>query len=207
MDVVLKYFPSLTAEQQNQFGSLLELYSHWNEKVNVVSRKDIENLYINHVLHSLAIAKVLAFKPYTKILDIGTGGGFPGIPLAIMFPHAHFHLVDSIGKKITVVKEVANALQLKNVLIDQKRVEELNDKYHFLTSRGVTTLKQLLHWNKKNILKESFNDIPNGLLCLKGGDSLIEEIGEIHHHVKTWLISDFFTEEFFVTKKVVYVKI
>ncbi len=185
---------------------LMDLYKEWNEKINVVSRKDIENLYTNHVLHSLAIAKIVEFNPEARILDVGTGGGFPGVPLAIMFPETQFHLVDSIGKKIKVVNEVVFALKLKNVVAEQLRVEELDAKYDFVVSRGVTSLKEILKWNQKNIANASMHKMPNGLICLKGGDSLIEEIGEIQQHAKTWLISEFFEEEFFKEKKVVYVK-
>lgn len=206
MDLIKKYFPSLSQEQLSMFEKLQPLYQEWNDKINVVSRKDIENLMVNHVLHSLAIAKVVWFKPGTNILDLGTGGGFPGIPLAILFPEVNFHLVDSIGKKIKVVNEVKEALQLQNVKAEQQRVEMLQDKYDFVVTRGVTTLAELLKWNKKNIAKTSNHEITNGLLALKGGASLIEEIGQLHTHVKTWLISDFFKEDFFKEKKVVYVK-
>ncbi|MFN0047698.1 MAG: 16S rRNA (guanine(527)-N(7))-methyltransferase RsmG [Cytophagales bacterium] len=207
MELIAKYFPNISQTQKNQFGQLLDLYTEWNEKINVVSRKDIENLYINHVLHSLSIVKIIQFEPQATILDVGTGGGFPGIPLAIMFPDTHFHLVDSIGKKIKVVNEVAYAIKLKNVLAEQMRVEELDSKYDFVVSRGVTSLKEIIGWNLKNIKKQSLHGMPNGLICLKGGDRLIEEIGEIHLPVKSWLLSDFFVEEFFIEKKVVYVKL
>lgn len=206
MEIIKKYFPSISQEQITRFEKLQPLYEEWNEKINVVSRKDIENLMVNHVLHSLAIAKVIWFKAGTKILDVGTGGGFPGIPLAVLFPEVNFHLVDSIGKKIKVVNEVKDELGLQNVLAEQQRVEMLQDKYDFVITRGVTNLAELLKWNKKNISKTSFNEFPNGLLALKGGASLIEEIGQINTHVKTWLISDFFKEDFFKEKKVVYVK-
>lgn len=206
MDILKKYFPALSPEQYSRFARLDGLYREWNEKINVVSRKDIDNLYINHVLHSMAIAKVISFAPGTKVLDVGTGGGFPGIPLAILFPEVQFHLVDSIAKKILVVKEVAAALGLQNVLVEQQRVEQLSGSYDFVVSRGVTSLKELYGWNRKNFSKISKNEMANGIICLKGGDMLIEEIGEVKNHVKTWLISDMFSEEFFLTKKVVYMK-
>lgn len=208
MHNILPYFPNLTTTQISQFEALGELYKDWNEKINIISRKDIDNLYINHIQHSLAIAKVIAFKPNTHILDVGTGGGFPGIPLAILFPEVQFHLVDSIAKKIKVVNEVATAIKLKNVKAEQKRAEELDTVYDFVVSRGVTSLKELHGWTKKRISKVSFNSLKNGLIVLKGGDSLIEEITEIgKNHVKTWLISDFYKEDFFETKKVVYLKV
>jgi 16S rRNA (guanine527-N7)-methyltransferase len=208
IDHVLKYFPHLSKDQISQFEALGVLYQEWNDKINVISRKDIENLYVNHILHSLAIAKIISFKPGSHILDVGTGGGFPGIPLAILFPEVRFHLVDSIAKKIKVVTEVSSAIRLQNIRAEQQRVEELDAKYDFVVSRGVTTLKQLYGWTRKSFLKTSSHEIPNGILALKGGDSLIDEITEMGtHHVKTWLISDFFTEEFFLTKKVVYLKV
>jgi len=207
MELIAKYFPNLSAEQRKQLAQLMDLYSEWNEKINVVSRKDIENLYINHVLHSMGISKIIQFKPQANILDVGTGGGFPGIPLAILFPQTQFHLVDSIGKKIKVVNEVAHGIKLKNVVAEQLRVEELDTKYDFVVSRGVTSLKEIIGWNLKNIKKQSQHEMENGLICLKGGDRLIEEIGEINLPVKSWLLSDFFQEEFFAEKKVVYVKL
>jgi 16S rRNA (guanine527-N7)-methyltransferase len=205
--IILKYFPNLSETQIKQFDALGSIYEEWNDKINVVSRKDIENLYINHILHSLAIAKIVSFSNGSKILDVGTGGGFPGIPLAILFPSVNFHLVDSIAKKIRVVQEVVLATGLKNVVAEQKRVEELSDSYDFVVTRGVTTLKELYKWNRKNISKTSNNSLPNGILALKGGDSLIDEITEMkNNHVKTWLIHDFFKEDFFETKKVVFLK-
>jgi 16S rRNA (guanine527-N7)-methyltransferase len=206
VELISKYFSDLTPLQIKQFSQLDELYREWNEKINVVSRKDIDNLYIHHVLHSLSIAKVIQFQPQTLILDVGTGGGFPTIPLAILFPEVRFHAVDSIAKKITVANAVTEAIALKNVVTQQERVENLDAKYDFVISRGVTSLKELYGWTSKKILKVNKNDFSNGIICLKGGDSLIEEIGEVNNHVKTWLISDFFQEEFFQTKKVVYLK-
>ncbi len=207
MEVLLKYFPSLTQEQVHQFSLLQSLYSEWNAKINVISRKDIENLYVNHVLHSLAIAKVISFKGGTKVLDVGTGGGFPGIPLAILFPEVHFHLIDSIGKKITVVTEVAKALQLKNVEATKSRAEEIrNRKYDFVVSRAVTTLKELHFWTKHLVKRDGFNDLPNGMLFLKGGD-LKEEIKELNLPFQEVELSSFFKEEFFETKKVIYLPV
>lgn len=207
MNSILPYFPDLTTTQISQFEALGALYKDWNEKINIISRKDIDNLYTNHIQHSLAIAKVIEFKPNTHILDVGTGGGFPGIPLAILFPEVQFHLVDSIAKKIKVVSEVATAIKLQNVKAEQQRVEELDSVYDFVVSRGVTSLKELNGWTKKRISKVSFNSLKNGIIALKGGDSLINETTEIGKNlVKTWLISGFFQEEFFETKKVVYLK-
>lgn len=207
LQIITNYFPDLTETQKKQFAALGDLYNDWNEKINVISRKDIENLYVNHILHALAISKVQPFKSGSHILDVGTGGGFPGIPLAILFPEVRFHLVDSIAKKITVVKEVAAGIDLKNIVAEQERVENLDAKYDFVVTRGVTTLQNLYNWTKKSFKKESVHELSNGILALKGGDSLIEEITEMSkHHVKTWLISEFFKEEFFETKKVVYLK-
>lgn len=207
IQIISKYFPLLSDTQKKQFSALGELYNEWNEKINVISRKDIENLYINHVLHALAISKVQPFNIGSHILDVGTGGGFPGVPLAILFPEVRFHLVDSIAKKITVVNEVSAAIGLKNVVAEQERVENLDAKYDFIVTRGVTTLQNLYNWTHKSVKKESKHELSNGILALKGGDSLIEEITEMSkHHVKTWLISEFFNEDFFETKKVVYLK-
>ena len=168
--LIASYFPGLTAKQLQQLEQLEEVYQDWNAKINVISRKDMEHFYVHHVLHSLGIAKVIQFQPGTKVLDIGTGGGFPGIPLAILFPDTHFHLVDSIGKKITVVKEVAKALKLTNVETQQARAESLVRKYDFVVSRAVTRMIQFYPWVKGKIKKEDINDYPNGILYLKGGD-------------------------------------
>lgn len=203
MDIILKYFPDLSEEQKSKFAQLQSLYALWNEKINVISRKDIENIYERHVLHSLAIAKVIQFKPNTEILDVGTGGGFPGIPLAIMFPETNFHLVDSIGKKIKVVSEVASALDLKNVQADQARVETLNRKYDFIISRAVTSFPEFYQWIKNKVSKIQYHSIDNGILYLKGGD-LTEELKSFGNKPKIYPLSDFFEEEFFETKKVVY---
>ena len=204
MEQVLGYFPDLTEEQKSRFAALGELYREWNDKINVVSRKDIEQLYERHVLHSLAIAKVIQFRAGTEILDVGTGGGFPGIPLAIMFPDSEFHLVDSIGKKITVVKEVAAALGLSNVKAEQIRAEQINYQYEFIVSRAVTRTKPLIDWIRGKISKNNFHDMNNGLLLLKGGD-LKEELMEARRRYKVYELSSMFREEFFETKKVVYI--
>ncbi|HWV33227.1 MAG TPA: 16S rRNA (guanine(527)-N(7))-methyltransferase RsmG [Dyadobacter sp.] len=204
MELIDKYFPNLTADQRDKFGQMGELYEYWNARVNVISRQDIDTLYERHVLHSLGIAKVQEFRPGTAILDVGTGGGFPGVPLAIMFPEAQFHLVDSIGKKIRVVQEVVNALKLDNVRAEQVRAEKLDDSYEFVVSRAVTRMAPFVGWVKKNISRNSFHDRRNGILYLKGGD-LTEELSEIKEKPQVYALSDFFGEEFFETKKVVYV--
>lgn len=204
MDIILKYFPDLTEEQKEKFARLKPLYEEWNEKINVISRKDMEHFYEKHVLHSLAIAKVMVFQPGTKVLDIGTGGGFPGIPLAIMFPDTHFHLVDSIGKKITVVKDVAKKLKLSNVEAQQTRAEELVRKYDFIISRAVTRFANFYPWVKGKFRREDFNEFPNGIFLLKGGE-VDEEMEEIQVSYVTYHLDDYFKEEFFNTKKVVFV--
>lgn len=204
--IIPHYFPGLSEQQREQFDQLHILYTEWNEKINVISRKDIENLYVNHVLHSLGIAKVISFKSGTDILDVGTGGGFPGIPLAILFPEVNFHLVDSIGKKITVVRGVADAIGLKNVKAEQIRAEQLKTEYDFVVSRAVTRLKEFYGWIHKRIKKKSQHELKNGILYLKGGD-LEEELAEIKRPYHLYNLSDFFTEEFFLTKKVVHVPV
>jgi 16S rRNA (guanine527-N7)-methyltransferase len=203
-DIIFQYFPDLTEKQKGQYRRLFDLYRDWNEKINVVSRKDIDNLYTNHVLHSLGIAKVITFKPGAAVLDVGTGGGFPGIPLAIMFPETNFHLVDSIGKKITVVNAVADALALRNVKGEQIRAEQIKDQYDFIISRAVTRLKEFYGWINKKTNKQSVHSLSNGILYLKGGD-LAEELAELKKPYQTFDLSDYFKEEFFETKKVVYV--
>ena len=199
------YFPHLTAQQQAQFAALDGLYREWNARINVISRQDIDALYEKHVLHSLGIGKVIQFKPGTEILDVGTGGGFPGIPLAILFPLVKFHLVDSIGKKITVVNGVAQALGLTNVRAEQVRAEQLSHTYDFVVSRAVTRLKPFMGWMRYKITKRGNNDLPNGVLYLKGGD-LTEELAEITDKRKIYALSDYFSEEFFETKKLVYLR-
>lgn len=201
--LIQSYFPNLSEKQIEQFERLQSLYEDWNAKINVISRKDMDQFYIHHVLHSLGIAKVMGFQPGTKVLDIGTGGGFPGIPLAILFPDTHFHLVDSIGKKIAVVKEVARALKLSNVEAQQARAETLVRKYDFVISRAVTRMINFYPWVKGKIKKEDFNEFPNGILYLKGGD-IDEEMEELDKSYVTYHLSDYFKEEFFETKKVVY---
>lgn len=199
-----KYFPKLTEEQHYHFHQLYVLYKFWNANINVISRKDIDHLYLRHILHSLSIAKVIQFKPHTKIMDVGTGGGLPGIPLAIFFPQVHFHLVDSIGKKIKVVKEVADALKLKNISFEQQRAELVKEKFDFVVSRAVAPLKTLHDWTEHLILPKSFNDLRNGMICLKGG-KLEKEIAELGKPVQLFPISSFFEEEFFKEKFVLYV--
>lgn len=202
-DIILKYFPNLTAHQIQQFEQLYDLYVFWNAQINVVSRKDIDLLYERHILHSLGIAKVMQFKQHTKVLDVGTGGGFPGIPLAILFPQAHFHLVDSIGKKIKVVNEVSAAIGLTNLFAEHERAEKVNDKFHFIVSRAVTEFPVFYSWVSKKILKDNFNTLSNGILYLKGGD-LKEEFGNHFQKAKFYNLNSYFTEEFFETKKVVH---
>lgn len=206
MEQILKYFPNITEEQRTQFAALYDLYTDWNSKINVISRKDIQNLYEHHVLHSLGIAEVLNFKPGSKIMDLGTGGGFPGIPLAILFPECQFHLVDSIGKKVRVASEVAQAIGLKNVTFRHCRAEEEKQKFDFVVSRAVMPLADLLKIIRKNIMKENKNALPNGLICLKGGE-LEKEKDAVKGIVETTNLSDYFSEEYFETKKVVYVPI
>jgi len=206
VEIVQKYFPDITPQQKEHFAALQGLYSEWNEKINVISRKDIEQLYERHVVHSLAIYKFLPFQPGSKILDIGTGGGFPGIPLAIMMPDVQFHLTDSIGKKIKVVQEVADALGLKNVKAEHIRSEQVKSKYDFVVSRAVAELKMLLAWSNGKILKDNKNALPNGLICLKGGD-LKDELKEVKLQKEIYSLTDYFTEEFFETKKLVYVSL
>ncbi len=206
MDVILKYFNNLTPRQIQQFGMLEQLYNDWNSKINVVSRKDIDELYTRHVLHSLAIARVSNFKPGTKILDVGCGGGFPGIPLAIMFPDVQFTLVDSIGKKIKVVNEVANALGLTNVEGLQQRAEKLDQRFDFIVSRAVTAFPKFVALTRKLIDRKQKNELKNGIIYLKGGD-FSDEIAMFNDRITLFNISDFFEEDFFETKKVVYMPI
>jgi 16S rRNA (guanine527-N7)-methyltransferase len=209
MTEILKYFPNLTEEQQKQFAELLPLYKEWNEKINVISRKDIDNLYLHHVLHSLAIAKVVNFKDGTHILDLGTGGGFPGIPLAILYPSVSFLLVDSTAKKIRVVQEVVTALGLKNVEAQHIRVEDIKKgvQFDFVVTRAVTLLDQLFRWSRRLIKNKHLNALPNGILALKGGN-IREEVKTLGkgQYVEVTPISKFFKEEYFEEKIVAYVQ-
>ena len=201
VDLILKYFPNLSEYQVEQFQKLEPLYLEWNEKINVISRKDTDFLYEKHILHSLGIAKVMQFTPNTKVLDVGTGGGFPGIPLAIMFPEVEFTLIDSIGKKIKVVQGISDGVGLKNVKAIQGRAEKLKEKYHFVVSRAVTQMPEFLRWLKGKFEKEQINQKHNGVLYLKGGD-LAEELAGIKCEIHQ--LKNYFEEEFFDTKKVVY---
>jgi 16S rRNA (guanine527-N7)-methyltransferase len=203
---VKKYFPDLTEVQVEQLSKLKALYSEWNAQINVISRKDIENFYERHVLHSLSIAEMIQFKPGSKMLDVGTGGGFPGIPLAILFPESNFHLVDSVGKKIKVVNEVVEALQLKNVTAEHERAENVKGKFDFILSRAVTRMNKFIPWVQNKVLHEDKNILPNGIFYLKGGD-LQSEMSEIHQDYDVLELADLYKEEFFETKKVVYVRL
>lgn len=203
-EIISKYFPNLTEKQKEQFGKLDELYRFWNAQINVISRKDIDMLYIHHVLHSLAIAKVIRFRPDETVMDVGTGGGFPGIPLAILFPETRFHLVDSIGKKIKVVNGVASALGLTNLRASHARAEQVDERFDFIISRAVTQLKEFYPWVRKKFNQDSKNELPNGVLYLKGGD-LTQEFRESGlKKIQQFPISEHFTEEFFDTKYVIY---
>ena len=204
--LITQYFPDLTERQQQQVASLGSLYADWNEKINVISRKDIDNLYVNHVLHSLGIARVISFMPGAEILDVGTGGGFPGIPLAILFPQTNFHLVDSIGKKIMVVKEMSQALGLSNVTAEQIRAEQLKRRYDFIVSRAVTQMKEFYGWVQNKVKKESIHTLDNGILYLKGGD-LDEEMNALKKPYSIYDLTSYFSEDFFQTKKIVYMPI
>lgn len=204
MELILKYFPNLTEIQKKQFSALYELYLDWNSKINVISRKDIENLYERHVLHSLGIAKIFNFKAESKILDVGTGGGFPGIPLAIIFPDVQFTLIDSIRKKIKVGQEISNSIGLKNTKLRHIRIQEEKGKYDFVVSRAVMPLDDLVKFSKKNIAFSQQNAVPNGLICLKGGE-LKQEILPFKNIAEIYNLNEVFEEEFFDTKKVVYV--
>lgn len=206
MDIITKYFPDLSEKQIQQIAALGDLYTDWNAKINVISRKDIGNLYEHHVLHSLGIAKVIHFKPDTEVMDLGTGGGFPGIPLAILFPECRFHLVDSIGKKVRVASEVASAIGLENVTFSHTRAEEIKTKYDFVVSRAVMPLPELMKIVRKNISPTPHNVLPNGLLCLKGGE-LVNETAPFKHKTMEWNLNDYFEEEYFKTKKVVFVAV
>ncbi|MGJ8548613.1 16S rRNA (guanine(527)-N(7))-methyltransferase RsmG [Winogradskyella wichelsiae] len=202
MELILKYFPNLTEIQIQQFEALEALYKDWNSKINVISRKDIDELYLRHVLHSLGIAKVIDFVPGTSILDVGTGGGFPGVPLAILFPECQFHLVDSINKKLKVINAVAEALELTNIRTTHSRVEAIDETFDFIVSRAVTTMPEFTTWVKGKVSRTQKNELKNGILYLKGGD-LTEELKQ-YKTVKAFLLSDYFEESFFETKKVIH---
>ncbi len=208
MELIKTYFPNLTDKQYSQFDQLFELYKDWNQKINVISRKDIDNLYLHHVLHSLAIAKFIEFKPGSIILDLGTGGGFPGVPLAIIFPQCKFHLVDSVNKKLKVIREVSEAIGLDNVTTEHIRVEDIKDKkFDFVLTRAVSSMKQIFTWSRKHLSDTNINIIPNGIIALKGGNlrAELKELpkGEYHEKVK---ITDYFKDEFFIEKYLVYLQ-
>jgi len=206
MDIIEKYFPKLSQRQKEQFAQLEELYKYWNERINVISRKDIDKLYLHHVLHSLSIAKLINFRPGTKIIDVGCGGGFPGIPLAIMFPETQFYMVDSIGKKVKVVEEVSQALGLTNIKAEHTRVEKIKGQYDFIISRAVTAIPKFVALVRNKVHHKDINSLPNGILYLKGGDFE----GEIHNfkkQISVFDIQDFFEEEYFETKKIIYMQL
>lgn len=206
LDHIIKYFPELTKSQIDRYSRLHSLYSEWNERINVISRKDIDNLYERHVLHSLAIGKFLQFKNGTKIMDLGTGGGFPGVPLAILFPECRFHLVDSIGKKLKVIEAVKEELELKNIFTFHSRAEQMEYQYDFVVTRAVAPLSDLLNWTKRKYLPKDQNTVANGLIALKGGN-LNQEIADTGlNHTITKPLSNYFNEDFFIDKSLVYVK-
>ena len=205
-EIIFQYFKDINDEQRAQFRALGPLYQEWNAKINVISRKDIDNLYMHHVLHSLGIAKVVNFRQGSNILDIGTGGGFPGIPLAILFPNCKFKLIDSIGKKTRVAAAVANAIGLKNVVVEHRNVIEEKNKYDFVVSRAVMNATDLVRLIRKNVSKEQRNALPNGLICLKGGD-MTEEVAPFKNHSEIWELKSYFDDEFFDTKKVMYIQL
>lgn len=205
-EIIFQYFKDINDEQRAQFRALGPLYQEWNAKINVISRKDIDNLYMHHVLHSLGIAKVVNFRQGSNILDIGTGGGFPGIPLAILFPNCKFKLIDSIGKKTRVAAAVANAIGLKNVVVEHRNVIEERNKYDFVVSRAVMNATDLVKLIRKNVSKEQRNALPNGLICLKGGD-MTEEVAPFKNHSEIWELKSYFDDEFFDTKKVMYIQL
>ena len=206
MELITKYFPQLTEEQRSQYVALDALYRDWNSKINVISRKDIDNLYEHHVLHSLGIAQIIRFRPGSRIMDLGTGGGFPGIPLAILFPECQFYLVDSIGKKVRVATEVAQSIGLKNVTFCHERAEEEKQRFDFVVSRAVMPLADLVKIVRKNIAPRPQNALPNGLICLKGGE-LANETLPFKHRATLWDLKEYFEEEYFQTKKVVHVSL
>jgi 16S rRNA (guanine527-N7)-methyltransferase len=210
-EIIEKYFPGLADVQLKRFEQLQSLYSYWNERINVVSRKDIEHLYTRHILHSLSIAKIFTFASGADILDVGTGGGFPVVPLAIMFPETHFTAIDSIGKKIKALEDIVKTLKLTNIVAKQERAENINQKFDYVTARAVTNLPDFVGWVRKNIKYSAIHDVPNGIICLKGGD-LTNEIQETvkkyslsSKQIIEYQISDFFEESFFETKKIIYV--
>lgn len=205
-EIIFQYFKDINDEQRAQFRALGPLYQEWNAKINVISRKDIDNLYMHHVLHSLGIAKVVKFRQGSNILDIGTGGGFPGIPLAILFPNCKFKLIDSIGKKTRVAAAVVNAIGLKNVVVEHRNVIEEKNKYDFVVSRAVMNASDLVKLIRKNVSKEQRNALPNGLICLKGGD-MTEEVAPFKNHSEIWDLKSYFDDEFFDTKKVMYIQL
>jgi 16S rRNA (guanine527-N7)-methyltransferase len=205
-DIIFNYFPELSDIQKRKLSQLKPIYDRWNSMINLISRKDMENFLVHHVLHSLAIAKVITFLPGTRILDVGTGGGFPGIPLAILFPDSEFTLLDSIDKKIRVVSSVADELELSNVVPVRKRIEDEKDKYHFVISRAVTELPRFMNLTTKNIDKSGNNSLRNGIIYLKGGD-FSSELAQIKNRTRVWNIQDFFTEPFFETKRIVYLAV
>ena len=205
MEIIAKYFKDLSSEQVNQFGKLYELYSYWNERINLISRKDIQNFYLHHVLHSLAIAKVIRFSNETEIMDAGTGGGFPGIPLSIYFPKVQFHLIDSIGKKIKVVNQIIKTLNLNNVYAEQARIEKINNCYDFIISRAVSSLPKFLPLVKNNFKVESKNQLNNGILYLKGG-IFTDELKQINKDVKIYQLIEYFKEDYFKTKSLIHIK-
>jgi len=202
--LIKEYFPHISPEQEKQFLALSALYTYWNERINVISRKDIEELYLRHVLHSLAIARLIHFQSGSKIMDLGTGGGFPGIPLAILFPNVEFLLVDSIAKKIKVVSEVVGGLDLKNVCTRSARAEQVDQKFDFIVTRAVARSAKLRNWTKGKILRDNQHDLPNGIIALKGGD-LTEELKEVKTKTRLFNITDFFDDPFFETKKVIWI--
>jgi len=204
MDLIIRYFPDLSIEQREQFALLYSIYSDWNSKINIVSRKDIDKLYLHHVLHSLSIGKVISLANGTRVVDIGTGGGFPGIPLAILFPSVDFTLIDSIGKKITVVKSVADTLGLKNVTAFKSRIEEFSGEFDFAVTRAVAPIPQLMIWVKRIVKPGGYNHLPNGLLAQKGGD-ITKELTNYRKVFEKWRISDFFDEEYFREKFVIFI--
>ncbi len=206
MEVLHKYFPDLSKTAIEQFHALKNLYSYWNERINLISRRDLQNLYLHHVLHSLAIAKIFPFEPGAKILDAGTGGGFPGVPLAIFFPEVEFCLVDSIGKKVMAVKTITSDLGLSNTTVSKTRIEEIHEKYDFILCRAVTSLQTMIHWVSMFFNESSHHAFCNGLICLKGGD-ITDELRQYNEMIRLYHIADFFSEPYFETKKIIYLPV